>query len=146
LDIPVPDFPLRNFHIFIQVLGNKLAAYYPSIVDGSYHLLLFNLCDNSKSWTKHTVTLPIDMWTFTPVCLLENVEEVLFRVRDQLGVYRLTDGISRHLQILGLPKTFQAMTFSESLISPNTYKGKKNCYKEYESREEGRDGSHESGE
>ncbi|KAG5554341.1 hypothetical protein RHGRI_012008 [Rhododendron griersonianum] len=93
LDIPAIDFPLRVFHIGIQVLGDKLAVYYPSNVDGSYHLFFLNLCDHGESWTKHTVTLPNRKW-FDPLCLLENVEEVLFQGRGgELGVYRLTDGI-----------------------------------------------------
>ncbi|KAI8560939.1 hypothetical protein RHMOL_Rhmol04G0295200 [Rhododendron molle] len=98
LDIPAIDFPLRIFYIGIQVLGDKLAVYYPSNVDGSYHLFFLNLCDHGESWTKHTVTLPNRKW-FDPLCLLENVEEVLFQGRGgELGVYRLTDGIFRKFE------------------------------------------------
>ncbi|XP_058211893.1 F-box/kelch-repeat protein At3g06240-like [Rhododendron vialii] len=124
LDITAIDFPLRNFVVGIQVLGDNLAVYYPSNENRSYHLLFNNLYDNSESWTEHTVTLPYgDL--FFPVYLLEN-GEVLFQVRKgQFGVYCLRYGTFERLHIRGLPKTFQALTFSESLISPNTYKGTK---------------------
>ncbi|KAG5554365.1 hypothetical protein RHGRI_012030 [Rhododendron griersonianum] len=128
LDITTIDFRLYNhYHVGIQVLGDKLAVYYPSNVNCSYHLLFTNLYDNSESWTDHIVTIPNDTWFSTPLCLFENVGEVLFQVSGgQLGVYRLKDGAFRYLNVLDLPETFQALTFSESLISPNTYKGTRN--------------------
>jgi len=120
LDIPVTDYPAPNFRFGVQVLGDKLALHDASNVDGSYRLLLINPSETSESWTKHTITLPNDA-LFTPLCLLENVEEVLFQVNmNQFAVYRFRDGTIRHFQIIGLPKTFHTITFSESLISPNT--------------------------
>lgn len=128
------DFKPKSSYIEIRLLDEKLCLYYPPPHRerwehdrggrSSFNFWLINEHDNSETWSGYAIKIP-SCKTFTPLCLLKNDEEVSLAYGEgKIGVYNLEDHtLVRDLHIPGIPKDFEEVTFTENLISPDTYNG-----------------------
>jgi|UniRef100_A0A2N9EM60 F-box interacting protein len=114
-DFPVPEPAVAGFSI--GVLREKLCLMH--CADGQWRRYFWVMKEYGvkESWTKIFVVEPC--FVLRPLCLWKNCKILMVRDGKELVLCNPKDGTCKNFEVDGIPDSFYADVYVESLVSPN---------------------------